>query len=176
MADAPIVTARLRLRPLHPLHDAAAMLALLNDPGFLSGIGDRGVRTEAQARDYLHDWAAEHRARHGFAHWAVETHAGEFIGSAGLLCKEGLPLPHVGYALLSGQHGRGYAEEATRAVLRHAREVLGLRHLCAIVDPGNTASIRLLEKLGLQREGARVLSPGTPALLYYTLDLHAPRD
>lgn len=175
MADAPLLTARLRLRPLHPLHDAAAMLALLNDPGFLRGIGDRHVRTEDQARDYLHDWAAEHRARHGFAHWAVETHAGDFVGTAGLLCKEGLPAPHVGYALLEAQRGRGYAEEATRAVLGHAHDVLGLRHVCAIVDHDNAASIRLLEKLGMQRDGDLVL-PDLPALAFYVLRLDVPAD
>ena len=61
-------TPRLRLRPFDPGRDADAMLALLNEPAFLQGIGDRGVRTREQAVAYLRDWAVEHERRHGYAH------------------------------------------------------------------------------------------------------------
>ncbi|WP_166744486.1 GNAT family N-acetyltransferase [Xanthomonas cannabis] len=167
-----IETPRLRLRLLDPERDADAMLALVNDPGFIAGINDRGIRTREQARAHLCEWAQAHHARYGFAHWAVETREdGAFIGTLGLLCRDPLPVPHLGFALLPAHRGKGYVTEAGRAVLEHARDVLGLMQLCAIVSPDNAASIRALEALGLQREGLRVLSPDTPAVLYYAIDL-----
>jgi RimJ/RimL family protein N-acetyltransferase len=167
-----IETGRLRLRALEAERDAEAMLALLNDPGFLQGIGDRGVRTREQARAYLREWAVDHRARHGFAHWAVETRSdGVFLGTLGLLRRDTLPFPHLGYALLAAHRGHGYAEEAARAVLAYARDTLDLAQLCAIVSPDNAASIGLLEKLGLRRQDLRRLTPDGEMLAYYTLAL-----
>ncbi|MCC8443112.1 GNAT family N-acetyltransferase [Xanthomonas cannabis] len=171
-----IETPRLRLRLLDPERDADAMLALVNDPGFIAGINDRGIRTREQARAHLCEWAQAHHARYGFAHWAMETRAeGAFIGTLGLLCRETLPVPHLGFALLPAYRGKGYVDEAGRAVLAHARDVLGLSQLCAIVSPGNADSIRALEKLGLQRQGLRVLSQEDHPVLYYTIAL-APAD
>ncbi|PPU74240.1 MULTISPECIES: GNAT family N-acetyltransferase [Xanthomonas] len=165
-------TARLRLRLLDPDGDAEAMLALVNDPAFIAGIGDRGLRTRAQARAHLRDWAQAHQQQHGFAHWALETRDGAtFLGTLGLLCRETLPVPHLGFALLPAHRGKGYVSEAGRAVLVHARKALGLTRLCAIVSPGNAESIRALEALGLRYEGLRVLSAGTEAVAYYTIEL-----
>ncbi len=173
--DTIIETPRLRLRALEAERDAEAMLALVNDPGFLRGIGDRGIRTHAQAREHVHEWAVAHRARHGFAHWALETReAGTFVGTLGLLRRDTLAHPHLGYALLAAHRGQGYAEEAARAVLADARERLGLRQLCAIVAPDNAASVGLLEKLGLRREDVRRLEPDGELLAYYTLALDPP--
>ncbi|WP_082925819.1 GNAT family N-acetyltransferase [Xanthomonas nasturtii] len=167
-----IETPRLRLRTLDPEHDADAMLELVNDPGFIAGINDRGIRTREQAREHLREWAQAHHARYGFAHWAVETREdAAFIGTLGLLCRDTLPVPHIGFALLPAYRGKGYVTEAGRAVLAYARDVLGLLQLCAIVSPDNADSIRALETLGLQQQGLRVLSPDTPAVLYYAIDL-----
>ncbi|APP78823.1 GNAT family N-acetyltransferase [Xanthomonas hortorum] len=166
-----IETARLRLRTLDPECDADAILVLVNDPGFIAGINDRGVRTREQARDHLREWAQAHQETHGFAHWAVETREGAFAGTLGLLCRDTLPVPHIGFALLPAYRGKGYVTEAGRAVLTYARDVLGLSQLCAIVSPDNADSIRALEKLGLQRQGLRVLSQEADPVLYYTIDL-----
>lgn len=171
-----IETPRLRLRTLDPERDADAVLTLVNDPGFIAGINDRGVRTREQARDHLREWAQAHQEKYGFAHWAVETRAeGAFAGTLGLLCRDTLPVPHIGFALLPEHRGKGYVSEAGRAVLDHARDVLGLPQLCAIVSPDNADSIRALEKLGLQRQGLRVLSQEDHPVLYYTIAL-APAD
>jgi len=59
----------------------------------------------------------------------------------------------LGYALGREHWGRGYMNEALRALLRHAFETLEMRRLEADVDPRNNASIRTLERLGFQREG-----------------------
>lgn len=165
-----IQTPRLQLRELEPARDAANMLALLNDPGFIAGIGDRHVRNEAQARDYLAGWQGAQYAAQGFGHYAIELReGGTFIGTAGLIQRADLTLPDIGYAVLGAHHGQGYAEEAARAVMAHARDDLGLPALCAIVSPGNAASVRLLEKLGLRREGDYRIAPERELLAYYTV-------
>ncbi|OQP73560.1 acetyltransferase [Xanthomonas phaseoli pv. syngonii LMG 9055] len=160
-------TARVRLRLLDPERDAEAMLALVNDPAFIAGI-----RTREQAREHVREWAQAHQQQHGFAHWALEMRDGSaFMGTLGLLCRETLPVPHIGFALLPAYRGKGYVTEAGRAVLEHARQGLGLTQVCAIVSPGNAESIRALEALGLRYDSLRVLSPGTEAVAYYTIDL-----
>ncbi|RJL83667.1 N-acetyltransferase [Xanthomonas vasicola] len=172
-----IETPRLRLRTLDPEHDADAMLELVNDPGFIAGINDRGIRTREQARAHLRAWAQAHQERYGFAHWAMETREdAAFVGTLGLLCRDTLPVPHIGFALLPAYRGKGYVTEAGRAVLDYARAVLGLSQLCAIVSPDNANSIRALEKLGLQQHGLRELSPETAAVLYYEIDLGPARS
>jgi RimJ/RimL family protein N-acetyltransferase len=59
----------------------------------------------------------------------------------------------VGFALGRASWGRGYASEALHALLRYAFESLDLRRLEADVDPRNSRSIRVLERLGFRREG-----------------------
>lgn len=59
----------------------------------------------------------------------------------------------IGYAMGSAYWGEGYMNEALRALIVHAFDVMNFRRLEADVDPRNDASIRTLERLGFQREG-----------------------
>ena len=59
----------------------------------------------------------------------------------------------IGYAMGSAHWGKGYMNEALKALIVHAFDVMNFRRLEADVDPRNTASIRTLERLGFQREG-----------------------
>ena len=59
----------------------------------------------------------------------------------------------LGYAMGRAHWGKGYMNEALRALVSHAFEVMELRRLEADVDPRNTASIHTLERLGFQKEG-----------------------
>lgn len=144
-------TPRLRLRAMDDGvdADAAMMLALLNEPSFIQNIADRGVRTLDQARQYLRQGTMRSYADHGLGMYAVEVkETGALIGNCGLVRREGLDAPDIGYALLPAYVGQGYAEEAARAVIADARGRLQARRLRAIVNPDNAASIRLLQKLG----------------------------
>jgi len=156
-----IETERLRLRLLRDDDgDAAAMLELLNEPGFHRYIGDRGVRTLEQARDCIRNGPMVSYERHGYGMYAVERRSdGAWLGNAGLVHRAALPHADLGYALLARHTGQGYALEAARAVLGHARAALRLGALCAIVTPGNARSVALLEKLGFQANGG-VRLPG----------------
>ncbi|CAN7255800.1 GNAT family N-acetyltransferase [Phenylobacterium sp. LjRoot225] len=152
-------TARLTLSPVVE-DDAAFVLELLNDPGWIRNIGDRGVRSLQEARAYIRD-------RFGKTLWLVARDAaGERLGMCGLVQREILDSPDLGYAFLQRHSGQGYATEAAAAVLQHVREVLRLPKLAAIIDPENRASRRVLEKIGFRYVETRDL-PDLGASAYF---------
>ena len=151
-SDRPVLTtARLSIRELHA-SDAAFMLALLNDPGWIENIGDRGVRTEADAARYIEERIAPSYAARGYGFYLVET-ADEPIGICGFVSRDGLPAPDLGFAYLAAHVGRGYGREAGEAMLRHGRDVLKLNEIIAFIRPGNAASAALLRRLGFVAAG-----------------------
>ena len=111
-------------------------------------------------------------AEHGFGMYLVELKAnGSPIGVCGLVKRETLPEPDIGFALLEQHWGRGYAEEAARAVLKHAFSQLRLIRLLGITTPSNQRSGRLLEKLGFQLQG--VVKLGEETLKLYAVAAQA---
>lgn len=164
-------TPRLILRRF-TLDDAPAVLRLVNDPEFIAHIGDKGVRSLDDARRYLAEVPIAMYERHVFGLWhAALGTTGEFAGMCGLLRCDELPDPDIGYAYLPRFRGQGLATEAGAAVLRHAAERFGLRHVCAIVAPGNQGSIRVLEKLGLRFVGLHAAARAEPPVRLYSIDL-----
>lgn len=157
-----LATARLRLRPFDE-SDRAFIVALLNEEAFLRHVGDKGVRDEADAVDYLANGPIASYAKYGFGLLLVEDDSsGRPLGMCGLILRDGQRHPDIGYAFLAAHHGKGYAIEAARAVLEHARNTLELAVVLAFVDPSNDRSIRLLENLGMSYCGLTVLD-GIPA-------------
>ena len=169
MSQPLIHTERLTLRLLRDDDgDAAAMLELLNEPGFHRYIGDRGIRTLEQARECIRIGPMVSYERHGYGMYAVQRRSdGAWLGNAGLVHRAALPHPDLGYALLERHAGQGYALEAARAVLGYARGTLGLGDLCAIVTPGNARSIALLHKLGFCANGTVCLPGKDETLLLF---------
>lgn len=149
----PIETERLRLREF-ALEDTDFVLALYNSPGFLEFIGDRGIKTQADADAYLRDNLIASYGKHGHGLYAVELKDSfESVGACGLVKRDGLNAPDIGFAFLPKHMRRGYGYEASRAAIKDGRERLKLTRILAITDPANDASIALLEKLGLSLEG-----------------------
>jgi len=160
MMPPPILrTERLTLREIVAA-DAPFVLEMVNDPGFIANIGDRGVRTEADAARHIAEKYTGHYARHGYGIYLVERD-GRPIGTCGLVRRDGLPGPDLGYAFLSAHVGQGYGREAGEAVLRHARAVLGMDTILAFIKPDNAASAALLARLGFVPAG-EVTLPGYP--------------
>jgi len=146
-------TERLTLREVVAA-DAAFMLGLLNSPGFLENIGDRGVRDEDQARDFIEERLRGSYRDHGFGMWlTIQKSDGAPVGIAGLVRREGLEMPDVGYAFIQRVWGRGYAQEAAAAVLAHAQGPLKIEKLAAITSPENFASMAVLRKIGFTFHG-----------------------
>lgn len=163
-------TERLFLRQF-TADDAAFILELVNEPSFIQNIGDRGVRTLSDAVRYIETGPVASYARNGFSLYLVTLkESGESIGMCGLIKRAALEDVDIGYAFLPRFWSKGYAVEATRAVKEQARG-LGLKRLAAIVNPANTGSIRVLEKLGLVFEKMIKLSADDIDLKLFVIDL-----
>lgn len=160
--DAP----RLTLRRLTE-DDAPFILRLVNEPSWLRFIGDKGVRNLDDARRYLREGPLDMYARRGFGLYHVSTkHDGTPIGMCGLIKRDALPDVDIGFAYVPESWGNGYAVEAAEAVVAHARDDFRLKRLVAITSLDNTASIRVLMKIGLTFEKLIELTPGDPAKLF----------
>nr|WP_082034358.1 GNAT family N-acetyltransferase [Cohnella kolymensis] len=105
-------TERLILR-LQTIEDAAFILELLNDPSWVSYIGDRGVRTIDDARNYILKGALDMYARLGFGFYMTELKDGGIpMGICGLVKRDFLEDVDIGFAFLPDFTGKGYAVEA----------------------------------------------------------------
>ena len=161
---------RLLLRPLE-LGDAGFIFELVNEPSFIQNIGDRGVRTLADAEKYIENGPLASYAKNGFGLMAVTLkETGEPIGMCGLIKRDALDDVDIGYAFLPTFWSKGYAVEAARAVMGTAK-ALGLKRVVAIVDPVNVGSIRVLEKLGMTFERMIRLSAEDIELKLFVLSL-----
>ncbi len=139
--------------------DAAFLVALVNSPDWLAYIGDRGVRTVAEAHAYLQDKLFAAMSAPEFGPYAMCLREGDRpIGTIGIYDRPGLDVPDLGFALLPAYIGQGYGEESARAALSFA-ERHQITELSAISDPRNAASAGLLKKLGFRQNGSVVL-PG----------------
>jgi ribosomal-protein-alanine N-acetyltransferase len=91
----------------------------------------------------------------GFGLWvAVLEDSGEFAGECGLTVQEveGKNEVEIGYLFPRRFWGRGLATEAARAARDHGFHTLGYERLVSLIDPGNLASRRVAEKVGLTME------------------------
>jgi RimJ/RimL family protein N-acetyltransferase len=166
-----IRTGRLVLRELD-LNDAEFILELLNEAAFLRFIGDKGVRTLADARGYILNGPMDSYGRHGFGLYATCLLDGTPIGICGLVKREGLADADVGFAFLSRHWSKGYAIEAASAVLTHARRVLHMQRIVAITSPENLGSIAVLEKIGLKFERMIRLAKDNDELKLFGITQH----
>lgn len=146
-------TDRLVLRHLS-LDDAAFYRQQLNEPSWLAHIGDRQVRTLADAQAHIRANILPPYAADGFGMYLVQRRAdAEPLGLCGLVRRTTLPAPDIGFALLDAHAGQGYAQEAAQAVLDHAFGALQLDRVLAITVPANQRSQQLLDRLGFAFQG-----------------------
>lgn len=168
-----IESPRLFLRDL-TIDDAAFMLALLNDAGFMRNIGDRGVRTLEEAALYIENRLASSYRLHGYGQYlCVLKQDATPIGTCGLVKRELLNDPDIGFAFLPEFRSQGYATEAALAVVGFARGRLGMSRLNGLVAPHNRASIQVLKKLGMTQSGTLRLADDAPEVLFFSVDYAA---
>jgi [ribosomal protein S5]-alanine N-acetyltransferase len=154
---------RLELRPFRP-DDAPAAHRVYSDPEVMRYVATGPLVEVAMTARLLQDYIAHQRAW-GFSFWAVvERASGELIGDAGLYRTPAGEV-ELGYTLGQSWWGRGYATEAAGAWLEAAFTRLGIDEVVALAEPANTASLRVLEKLGMARGGER-LAFGRPHAVY----------
>src|ERR1043166_3210050 len=112
-------TDRLLLRWLND-DDAPFILELLNDPSFIRFIGDKGVRTLDDARNYILNGPVASYEKFGYGLYATELKDGSVpIGMCGILKRDTLPHPDIGFAFLPRYWNKGYAFESAAAGVKH---------------------------------------------------------
>lgn len=140
-------TQRLILRHFHKF-DAEPMLRIFGDPDVMRY--GPGVQTKEWVQDWLKTCLENYYLAWGFGPWAVvDKSRHETIGYCGLFYfpnVAGQPEIEIGYRLARSAWGRGYATESVLAVRDYGFNVLCLPRLIAMIDPENTASIRVAQK------------------------------
>lgn len=145
--------------------DCEFILRLLNEPSFIENIGDKGVRDLEGARAYLRDGPMASYVANGFGLFRVGLkESGDCIGMCGLISREILDDVDIGYGFLPEFWGQGYAIESAAAVMRYGREQLGFKRIVAVVSPGNTSSVKLLQKLGMRQSGKIRMADNEPEI------------
>jgi [ribosomal protein S5]-alanine N-acetyltransferase len=148
-----LATERRLLRQVHIL-DAEPLCRIFCDPEVMQ-FSD-GVQTQEWVRRWVTNCLEEYYREWGFGPYTVVERARrEVIGYCGLFFfpdLEGQPEVEIGYRLARASWGQGYATEAAQAVRDFAFESLCLKRLVALIDPHNSASIRVAEKIGMRYE------------------------
>lgn len=146
----PPPTSRLRFREMAD-GDLDLMAGLLGDPAVMTFYPRPKRRDEALG--WIR-WNQRNYAEHGYGLWIVETDDGRFVGDCGLTWQPvgGGKVLEVGYHTVPALQGRGYATEAARACVDLALGPVGETHVVAIINPANTPSRRVAEKLGMRLE------------------------
>lgn len=166
-------TQRLQLRHLEP-GDLAPLYALYRDPEIGKYYPD-GTRTLQETKEELNWFLHGHPRQPELGLWAtVERGTGDFLGRCGLLPWHILGTDEVELAFMirKDRWREGFATEAARGIVRHARDVLGLRRLVCLVMAGNAASVGVAEKVGMSFEREFTDEFGPSQL--YAMTLSAP--
>jgi len=142
-------TTRLKVREFVP-DDAPFIVDLVNTPGWIENIGDRNIHTHEDATRYIHNGPMRSYVLHGFGLWLVEKRDDNApLGMCGILKREYLNEPDIGFAFLPQYHGQGFAFEVASETINYAKDKLDIPVMSAITLAKNKSSIKLLEKLGL---------------------------
>jgi RimJ/RimL family protein N-acetyltransferase len=166
-----IETERLILRKIEE-SDCEFVYKLLNSPGWLKYIGDRGINNLEDAKIYIREKVVSLYDQHGYGPYGVRTKLNNsLIGFCGLFKRDFLEDADIGFAFLPEHSGKGYAIESAVAVLEYARDVIGLRRIIAITLEQNERSINVLNKLGMVFERKIQYPDGGEELIQFSIEL-----
>lgn len=130
--------------------DAPFFLRLTNSPNCLKYIGDKNLKTVADAEIYLQDKTIKSYENFGFGFYKlILKENNKPIGTCGLAKREKLDNVDIGFAFLPEYERQGFGFEASVEIMRLAKSKFKLKKIVAITNPENHNSIKLLEKLGL---------------------------
>lgn len=159
-------TERLAFRRL-TLDDLDDLFALYHAPDVRKYYSE-GIPDYEETRRELEWIVNECYPKYGFGMWAtILKETGKFIGRCGLcpMDIEGKEEIEVAYMLDSRYWGQGLATEAAQAILKYGFEQVGLTRLISVINPGNIASARVAEKIGMRLEIDGDVN-GEPTLMY----------
>jgi RimJ/RimL family protein N-acetyltransferase len=159
-----IETERLILTVWQP-SDWTALRPIATDVEVMRYITDGTPWSDEKIREFVNRQVNLYAAR-GFCRWKlIEKSTGDTIGFCGPGFWRDAGDPEIGWWLAHHRWGHGLATEAARAALRDAFERAGLDRIISVAMPANTASTRIMEKLGLRFE-CEFESEGTRLVRY----------
>jgi len=163
-------TVRLVLKKF-TLEDSEFIRELLNTAGWLQFIGDRNVGTTDDARRYLEDGPLNSYNNSFFGLRLVQLKNDNVpIGMCGLVKRDYLDHPDLGFALLPNYTGRGYAFEIATKVIEYAFHILQEQKILAITLPANFSSINLLRKIGFGYERNFIVADTNEELSLFSIN------
>ena len=150
----------------HGIGDAPDLFRLNSDPDVTRYTGDQAFASVEEAARLIQERMASQYARFHMGRWAVrEKTDGAYVGWCGLKYLEDEHEVDLGYRFSRAHWGRGIATETARASIEYGFDVLRLDRMIADAMTANTASIRVLEKVGMQRL-SEVLMDGHSAIRF----------
>lgn len=152
------------------LEDAPFIFEILNSPKWIEFIGNRNVKTLADAEDYIKRLLLSSYEKNGYGLFKMILKSEQkSIGICGLVNRDTLDNPDIGFAILPNYERKGYTVEAALATLEYAKSELGLEEILGITSEKNIASQNLLEKIGLRLiDRNKSLGEGDEVMLYST--------
>lgn len=144
-----LTTSRLEIIELS-ISDTPFIFELLNTPSWKKFIGDRGIKTQDDAKNYIINKFIPAYSTWWFGFRLVRLKEDKTpLGICGLVKRDALEHIDIGFAFLPQYEGKGYGFESASAVMEHAKTVLKVKTIAGITNSDNKSSIALLEKLGL---------------------------
>ena len=151
-------TQRLILREFQ-LEDSSQLAPILANPQVMK-FSPTGILSVEQTLIKVNSLINSYK-KHGWGKWAIIHKEGhKLIGYCGLAVEQvdNVNEPEIGYRLAPEFWGKGLATEAASAAVQQGFEKFKLPYILGIVDPANTASLKVLEKLGMRYERKTIFS------------------
>ena len=163
-----VETKRLILREI-TVEDAEFVLRLVNEPSFVSNIGDKGLKNLHDAERFILEGYWTNQERSGYGMFLVELKCGrDPIGGCGLLYRKVLDVTDIGFAFLPKYWNRGFAYEAAEAILKYGHSTLEVNKIVGLTSKDNHRSINLLKKLGMDFEKSVKMSDDDSGTVLYS--------
>ncbi len=162
-------TERLTIRPT-TIEDAAFILELMNTPKWLKFIGDRNVKSIADAQSYIQSKMSPQIEKLGYGNFTIIRKSDDLkIGTCGLYDREGLKGIDIGFSLLPDYEKKGYAYESANKIKEIALNNFNIKQINAITTTTNIASQNLLKKLGLSYKEMIKIENDSEELMFFQL-------
>lgn len=160
-------TQRLCIRPTLE-EDADLIYTLMNTPKYIEYVGNRNINSIEEAEKYIQLKMLPQLHKLGYSNYTLITSEnGGKIGVCGLYNREGIEGIDIGFGLLPAYEGQGYAYEASGRIMKAAFEEFKIAAVKAITSKKNSASQKLLHKLGMEMIGTTKLQDEGEELLLY---------
>ncbi len=169
-----IETDRLFIRKI-TLDDCRELFELHSDFEVQKYTGEPAVESMNAVKDSIQKNTLKDYKKYGYGRWAlILKDTSQFIGWAGLKYLPEFQKVDLGYRLKQVHWGKGYATEASKAIVEYGFNTLSLKEIIAIAVPEHNASIRVMEKVGMNYDKHAPYEEGEEDAIWYKIQKSAP--